>query len=91
MALRRKKAWIAISAAGVLALVSVADARGFRRYLRLQRDAADLELRNRQLREQNARLRGEIEALRGDRSALEQAVREELGYVGRGEIVINLE
>jgi cell division protein FtsB len=91
MALRRKKAWIAISAAGALALVSVADARGFRRYLRLQQDASDLKFRNHQLREQNARLRAEIEALRGDRSALERAVREELGYIRRGEIVLNLE
>jgi cell division protein FtsB len=91
MALRRKKSWIAVSAAGALALVSVADARGFRRYLRLQQDASDLQSRNRQLREQNGRLRAEIEALRGDRSALEQAVREELGYIRRGEIVLNLE
>ena len=91
MALRRKKAWIAVSAAGALALVSMADARGFRRYLRLLQNAADLASRNRQLREQNAKLRTEIEALRGDRSAIEQAVREELGYVGRGEIVLNVE
>ena len=69
----------------------MADARGFRRYLRLEQDAADLESRNRQLREQNARLRPEIDALRGERSALEQAVREELGYVRPGEIVVNLE
>jgi cell division protein FtsB len=91
MALRRKKAWIAVAAAATLALVSVADARGFRRYLRLRQDAAQLESRNRQLREQNARYRAEIEGLRGDRAALEQAVREELGYIGPGEIVLNLE
>lgn len=78
-------------AAAALAIVSAADGRGFRRYLRLRQEAVDLGERNQSLREQNQRYRAEIEALRGDRAALEQAVREELGYVRPGEIVLNLE
>lgn len=91
MSPRRKKVWLTLVAAGALALVSVADGRGFRRYLHLRGEAATLESRNRQLEEQNQRYREEIEDLRRDRGALERAVREELGYVRPGEIVLNLE
>jgi cell division protein FtsB len=91
MPTRGKKVWLVVLAAAVLAIVSVADGRGFRRYLRFRQEAVDLESRNQGLREQNQRYRGEIEALRGDRAALERAVREELGYVRPGEIVLNLE
>jgi cell division protein FtsB len=91
MSLRGKKLWLTVLAAGGLALVSVADGRGFRRYLRLRGEAAELQSRNAQLRAQNQRHRAEIEALRDDRAALERAVREELGYVRPGEIVLNVE
>jgi cell division protein FtsB len=91
MPARGKRVWLVVLAAAALAIVSVADGRGFRRYLRLRQEAVDLQTRNQGLREQNQRYRAEIEALRGDRAALERAVREELGYVRPGEIVLNLE
>ncbi|HZA50706.1 MAG TPA: septum formation initiator family protein [Myxococcaceae bacterium] len=91
MAVRGKKIWWVVLAAAVLALISVADGRGFRRFLRFRQEAADLQARNQTLREQNQRYRAEIEALRGDRAALERAVREELGFIRPGEIVLNLE
>ena len=46
---------------------------------------------NRQLADENQKMRREIEAQKTDRRALERAAREELGYVKPGEIVINLE
>ena len=88
---RRKLLWIAVAAAFVLAAISAADARGFRRYAKLQRDLLGLAEKNRQLAEENARMRGEAASLKSDRRALERAAREELGYVKPGEIVINVE
>ena len=77
--------------AAALALASAGDARGFRRYWRMEQDVAALTAKNRQLAQQNQKLAREIEALRKDPQALEQAAREELGFVKPGEIVLNLE
>ena len=91
MTARRKFLAMAAVLAGVLSLASVADARGFRRYLALRQDVDSLQERNRALSDQNETLRREINALRKDPAALERAVREELGYVKPGEIVFHLE
>ena len=82
---------VAAVVAGVLSLASVADARGFRRYLRLRQDVETLQERNRSLAQQNESLLREINALRKDPAALERAAREELGYVKPGELVFHLE
>lgn len=91
MSARGKWVWIAVGTALFLALISVADARGFRRYLRLQQDVQSLQERNRSLEEQNAALLREVDALRNDPKALERAAREELGFIKPGEIVLSLE
>lgn len=91
MGSRRKWLWSCVGIAGVLTLVSVADAGGFRRYLRLQQDVGELERRNRELTQQNERMAREIEALRRDPAVQERAVREELGFIRPGEIVLNVE
>lgn len=91
MSARRKWVWAAVGTALFLALISVADARGFRRYLRLQQDVQSLQERNRALEEQNAMLLREVDALRKDPAALERAAREELGFIKPGEIVFSLE
>ena len=91
MTARRKWVWVAVATALSLGLVSVADARGFRRYLRLQQDVQSLQERNRALTDQNASLLREVEALRSDPKAVERAAREELGFIKPGEIVLNLE
>jgi cell division protein FtsB len=91
MTARRKFLTVAAVLAGVLSLASVADARGFRRYMALRQDVESLQERNRALSDQNEVLRREINALRKDPAALERAVREELGYVKPGEIVFHLE
>jgi cell division protein FtsB len=91
MSSRGKLLVVAAVLAGGLSLASVADARGFRRYLALRQDVEALQERNRGLAEQNEVLRREIQALRKEPAALERAAREELGYVKPGEIVFHLE
>ncbi|MBJ6765598.1 septum formation initiator family protein [Myxococcaceae bacterium JPH2] len=91
MTARRKLLAVAAMVAVALSLASVADAKGFRRYLSLRQDVESLRERNRTLATQNEVLRQEINALRKDPVALERAVREELGYVKPGEIVFHLE
>lgn len=91
MTARQKLLMVAGVVAGVLSLASAADARGFRRYLKLREDVEALQQRNQGLAAQNEALRREIQALRDDPAALERAVREELGYVKPGEIIFHLE
>ncbi|QRK06381.1 septum formation initiator family protein [Archangium violaceum] len=91
MTVRRKLLGIAACVAALLTLVSVVDAKGFRRYLLLRQDVEAIQERNRILSEQNDVLRREINALRNDPTALERAAREELGYIKPGEIVFHLE
>lgn len=83
--------WAGLALVGLLVGISVMDGRGFRRYLRLQRDVQSLQERNRVVEELNRGLLAEVEALKRDPRALERAVREELGYVKPGEIVVNVE
>lgn len=64
---------------------------GFGRMLDLQRDLRGLETRNAELRAETDRLGREAEALRGDLAAVERVARDELGWVRRGEIVLDLE
>ncbi len=89
--MRRKLLWGAVAVAGVLAGVSMTDARGFRRFLELRQAVESLEARNAQLRAANERSLRELEALEKDPGALERVAREELGFVKPGEIVLNME
>ncbi len=91
MTVRRKLLGVAAVVALVLATASVADARGFRRYLSLRQEVAALDARNQSLGAQNEALRREIAALRSDPAALERVAREELNFVKPGEIVFHLE
>jgi cell division protein FtsB len=91
MTARRKFLVVAAAVAGLSVTASVADARGFRRYLSLRQEVAALDARNASLGAQNEALRREIAALRSDPAALERAAREELNFVKSGEIVFHLE
>lgn len=61
--------------------------RGILRALQFSRQKAGLETQVRQLEEENAGLRLEIEALRSDRRTLEGIARRELGMVKEDELV----
>lgn len=85
--LRGKVIKWAAGVAAALVLLSLMDSGGFRRRRALQIELADLEERNRVLRERNQALIEEIELLRSDPKAVERAAREELGFVRPGELV----
>ncbi len=87
---QRRWLWGVIFAT-VLALGSIADSRGFRRYFQLRQEIRTMSDRNRQMQDQNRNLLREINALRSEPQALERAAREELGFVKPGEIVLNME
>lgn len=91
MVVRRKWVVGTLLAALALTLVSIADADGFRRYFRLRGELRTLEEKNAALEQANAVLAREIGALRSDKKAMERVVREELGFIKPGEIVLNLE
>lgn len=86
-----KLALAAVGVALALAGLSASDARGLRRYRRLQADVAALEEKRRALASENEALRREIAALSGDTRALERAAREDLGLVRSNELVFTFE
>jgi cell division protein FtsB len=83
--------WAAVGVALVLAVSSLADPGGFRRYRRLQHDVQALQARTERLQLENARLRREVTGLKEDPQAIERAVREELGHVRPGELILSFE
>jgi len=91
MAGRPRMLRVAVGVAAGLALISLVDARGFRRYFQMQRQLAEVSQRNRHLAKQNEALKREIEGLHSDPEVWERAAREELGFIRPDEIVINLE
>ena len=72
----------------LLAAASALDPDGIRKHLRLDAEVARMREENARLAAENARLAREAVALRSDPAAIERAVREELRYVRRGEIVV---
>jgi cell division protein FtsB len=81
-----------IASAGIVA-ASLADARGLRHLDKLRADIARQEQRNAELREANAKLAktiGELSTPVNPR-ALEQAAREQLGFVRPGEVLFKFE
>lgn len=88
----QKKHLLACLAFVLVALVWLAvDPRGLRHTRRLQEDLVGHEATNARLREENARLRRELERLAADPAALERAAREELGLIRPDEVVFRLE
>jgi len=83
--------WAAVGVALVLAASSLADSGGFRRTWRLQQDVKALQARTDRLQAENVRLRREVSSLKEDPQAIERAVREELGHVRPGELILTLE
>ncbi len=91
MTRRRQVVWGSVVVALIFAAGSAFAEGGFRRYFKLSQDVRQLKDKNRRIVEENARLRREVEALKGDGRAIERAAREELGFVRPGEVVFSLE
>ena len=88
---RRLATLSVLGLAASLFCASAVDPAGLAKWRRLSQDARRIEADNRDLARDNERLRREVRALQGDPAALEQAAREELGYVRPGEIVLKLD
>jgi len=76
-----------------IAVVSLGDPKGLRRLERLRGDIARQEQKNRELREENARLARTVHALSPpvNAAALEKAAREQLGFVRADEVLFKFE
>ncbi|MHB1844479.1 MAG: FtsB family cell division protein [Deltaproteobacteria bacterium] len=74
-----------------LVVATLRDPRGLRRRLALREEVLGLEARNASLSRENQLLMREVDALGHDPRYLERAIREELGYVRPGEIVLELD
>jgi cell division protein FtsB len=83
----------ALAAALGITALSVADPTGLRRLERLRAESARQELRNQQLREENARLSRTVKDLSPpvNPAALERAAREQLGFVRADEVLFKFE
>jgi cell division protein FtsB len=75
---------------GVLLLL-VGAATSLPRHAELSKDLTTMRAANRTLRSTNRELASEIEGLRREGSALEAAIRDELGWVRPGEAVVVFE
>jgi cell division protein FtsB len=91
MPLVRKSLLVAAVVALVWTAAAAFGAGGLRRYSKLRSDMRQLEERSQKLKEDNRKLRREIEFLKDDPRGLEQAAREELGFIRQGEFVVHLE
>src|SRR3954469_10634460 len=76
-----------------IAVVSLGDPKGLRRLERLRADIARQEQKNRELREENARLARTVKSLSPpvNAAALEKAAREQLGFVRSDEVLFKFE
>jgi cell division protein FtsB len=83
----------ALLASLAMAGASLADPMGLRRLRRLEADIARQQLKNGELREENARLSRAVKDLSPpvNPAALERAAREQLGFVRQDELLFKFE
>lgn len=83
----------ALAASLVIAFASLADPKGLRRLERLRADIERQEQKNRELRDENARLARTVRDLSPpvDPAALERAAREQLGFVRPDDVLFKFE
>ena len=83
----------ALAAALGITALSLADPGGLRRLERLRAESARQEQRNRDLRDENAKLSRTVKELSApvNPSALEKAAREQLGFVRPDEVLFKFE
>jgi cell division protein FtsB len=90
---RKKLVLGALGASLCLSAMSLAGAKGLRRLERLRADIERQEQKNRELREENARLARTVRELSPPLQdwALEKAAREQLGFVRQDEVLFKFE
>ena len=80
----------AVVVGAVLVYAVFDDGSGVRTWLRLGAQLRSSQDRIQEIRRENAALRREAEGLESDSFAIERAIRGDLGFAGRGEVVIRL-
>ncbi len=75
---------------GGLGTTAAMDPRGWRRDLRLHDEVLALQAKNAEVSQENQRLSREARALKTNPAAMERAVRDELGFIHPGEMVLQL-
>ena len=73
-----------------LGTAAALDARGWRRSLKLHDEVLALTAKNAEVSQENQRLSREARALKTNPAAMVRAVRDELGFIHPGEIVLQL-
>ncbi|TMA92035.1 MAG: septum formation initiator family protein [Deltaproteobacteria bacterium] len=90
---RKKLVLGALAASLCVSAMSLASSKGLRRMERLRADVERQEQKNRELREENARLARTVRELSPplQDAALEKAAREQLGFVRQDEVLFKFE
>jgi cell division protein FtsB len=73
-----------------LSTAAAVDTRGWRRNLRLGEEVRVLEAKNAAAAQENQRLSREARALKTNPTAMERAIRDELGFIHPDEMVLQL-
>ncbi len=79
------------TASGAVATSTALDSRGLRRYSKMKLEVASLRERDAALTQDNLRLAREVDALQHDPRYQERAVRQELGLVRPGDLLLELD
>jgi len=85
---RRVLTWVLFGGLTVLLVNAIVGENGYFATLRLKRTDADLTATLAHVRLENRRLQDERQRLETDPQTLEQAIREELGYIRPGETTV---
>lgn len=90
---RKKLVFGTVAVSLCMSAVSLADPKGLRRLERLRADIERQEIRNRELRVENARLAKTVRELSPpiQPAALEKAAREQLGFLRQDEVLFKFE
>jgi cell division protein FtsB len=73
-----------------LCAAAATDPRGWRQYVKLRDEVSGLSAKNRLAARENQRLSREAHALKENPAAIARAIREELGFIHPGEMVLQL-
>lgn len=87
---RRAATVVAAALALVMAYGVIFGHNGLTAFARKRQEAQELQSQMQQLQRENARMKGHVERLQNDPSAIEHQAREELHYTRAGEVIYTL-
>ena len=78
---------VLIISAGVVVPLKLFDPKGLARVERLRLDLAEIQEKNRKIARENEMVREKIQAFHSDPEYIEKVARDELGMIGKDEII----